>query len=81
MFCSFLDLYRPEYAVLENVVSVANERIPGQNVLSQVVACLISTGYQVNQYIMDTWSYGSSQHRSRLFMTVAAPGLDPIAQP
>lgn len=60
---------------------MANERIPGQNVLSQVVACLISTGYQVNQYIMDTWSYGSSQHRSRLFMTVAAPGLDPIAQP
>jgi DNA (cytosine-5)-methyltransferase 1 len=80
-FCSFLDLYRPEYGVLENVVSMAHERLPGQNVLSQVVACIVSMGYQVNQYIMDTWSYGSGQHRSRLFLTVAAPGLDPIAQP
>jgi DNA (cytosine-5)-methyltransferase 1 len=38
-------------------------------------------GYQVNQYIMDSWSYGSGQQRSRVFLTIAAPGLQPIIQP
>ncbi|KAF2819574.1 S-adenosyl-L-methionine-dependent methyltransferase [Ophiobolus disseminans] len=82
-FLSFVDLYRPEYAVLENVVSMASTRTgyEDENVLSQLVACLVSMGYQVNQYIMDAWSYGSAQHRSRVFLTIAAPGLDPIIQP
>jgi DNA (cytosine-5)-methyltransferase 1 len=79
--CSLVDLYRPEYAVLENVVNMASTRVEGQNVLSQLVACLVSMGYQVNQYIMDAWSYGSAQHRSRVFLTIAAPGLEPIIQP
>jgi DNA (cytosine-5)-methyltransferase 1 len=52
-----------------------------QNVLSQVVACMVSMGYQVNQYIMDAWSCGSAQQRSRLLLCVAAPGLEPIIQP
>ncbi|KAH7080721.1 S-adenosyl-L-methionine-dependent methyltransferase [Paraphoma chrysanthemicola] len=81
--CSFVDVYRPEYAVLENVVSMASTRtgFEDQNVLSQVVACFVSMGYQVNQYIMDSWSYGSGQHRCRVFLTIAAPGLQPILQP
>jgi DNA (cytosine-5)-methyltransferase 1 len=82
-FCSYVDLYRPLYGVLENVVNMASTRVgyEDQNVLSQVVACLISMGYQCNQYIMDAWSYGSAQQRSRLILTIAAPGLEPIAQP
>jgi DNA (cytosine-5)-methyltransferase 1 len=82
-FCSFVDLYRPEYAILENVVNMASTRtgFEDQNVLSQLVACLVSMGYQVNQYIMDAWSYGSAQQRSRVFLTIAAPGLEPIIQP
>ncbi|KAF7670646.1 hypothetical protein GT037_011225 [Alternaria burnsii] len=82
-FCSYVDLYRPLYGVLENVVNMASTRVgyEDQNVLSQVVACLVSMGYQCNQYIMDAWSYGSAQQRSRLILTIAAPGLEPIAQP
>jgi len=52
-----------------------------QNVLSQVVASLASMGYQVHQFIMDAWNYGSAQQRSRVFLTIAAPGLEPMVQP
>lgn len=78
-----MDLYRPQYGILENVVNMASTRTgyEDQNVLSHVVACLVSMGYQVNQYIMDAWNYGSAQQRSRVFLCIAAPGLDPIVQP
>jgi DNA (cytosine-5)-methyltransferase 1 len=52
-----------------------------QNVLLQLIACLVSLGYQVSQFIMDSWNYGSGQHRSRVFVAIAAPGLVPIIQP
>ena len=52
-----------------------------QNVLSQIVACLVGLGYQVSQYIMEAWNHGSGQHRSRIFLAIAAPGLNPITQP
>jgi DNA (cytosine-5)-methyltransferase 1 len=82
-FCSFVDIYRPQYGILENVVNMASTRTgyEDQNVLSQVVACLVSMEYQVNQYIMDAWSCGSAQQRSRILLCIAAPGLAPIAQP
>lgn len=57
-----------------------NKDFEGQNILSQLVACLVSMGYQVNQYIMDSWTYGSCQQRSRIILTIAAPGLEPIVQ-
>jgi DNA (cytosine-5)-methyltransferase 1 len=81
--CSYADIHRPKYAVFENVVAIAANRkgFEDQNVLSQVVACFVSMGYQVNQYIMDAWTYGSCQQRSRVMVTIAAPGLVPIQQP
>lgn len=81
-FCTAVDMYRPLYGILENVVNMASTRtgLEEQNVLSQLVACLVSMGYQVNQYIMDSWTYGSCQQRSRIILTIAAPGLDPILQ-
>lgn len=81
--CSYVDIYRPEYAVLENVFSMARTRkgFEDQNILSQLVAFFVSLGYQVNQYIMDAWTFGSCQQRSRLILTIAAPGLDMIQQP
>ena len=81
-FCTAVDLYRPLYGVLENVVNMASTRtrFEDQNVLSQLIACLVSMGYRVNQYIMDSWTYGSCQRRSRIIVTIAAPGLEPILQ-
>lgn len=81
-FCTAVDVYRPLYGIFENVVNMASTRtrLEDQNVLSQLVACLVSMGYQVNQYIMDSWTYGSCQRRSRIILTIAAPGLEPILQ-
>ncbi|KAF2477899.1 S-adenosyl-L-methionine-dependent methyltransferase, partial [Lindgomyces ingoldianus] len=82
-FCSFVDIYRPEYAVLENVINITDKRkgFEGDKVFSQIIACLVGLGYQTQQFLMDAWCYSSSQHRSRLFISVAAPGMIPIPQP
>ncbi|KAF2134393.1 S-adenosyl-L-methionine-dependent methyltransferase [Dothidotthia symphoricarpi CBS 119687] len=82
-FCSFVDIYRPQFGLLENVVRMASTRkgLEDQNVLSQLVSCLVSLGYQVNQFITDAWNVGSAQQRSRIFITIAAPGRTPIIQP
>ena len=81
--CSYVDILRPEYAILENVVSMAHTRKghEEEKVFSQVIACFVALGYQVSQHLMDSWSYGSCQRRSRLFITLAAPYLEPIPQP
>ena len=78
-----MDLYRPLYGVFENVIDITSTSRGGvevQNIFAQVVASLVSMGYQVNQCIMDAWNFGSPQQRSRLIVTIAAPGLSPIEQ-
>ena len=81
---SYADFYSPRYLVLENVVSMAN-KIKGageaQNVFRQVLAALVGLGYQIQQFNMDAWNYGSPQRRSRLFIVASAPGLDPLPAP
>jgi DNA (cytosine-5)-methyltransferase 1 len=80
---SYVDMYRPEYGIFENVPNMASTRtgFEDQNVLSQLIACFVAMGYQVSQFLMDSWSYGSCQQRSRLFLAITAPGLEPILQP
>ncbi|PSN64442.1 S-adenosyl-L-methionine-dependent methyltransferase, partial [Corynespora cassiicola Philippines] len=82
-FATAVDMYRPLYGILENVPHMSAKRkgLENQNVLSQVVACLVSLGYQVTQFLMDSWNFGSPQRRSRLFIAVTAPGLEPIMAP
>ena len=82
-FASFVDLYRPKYAILENVVHMAYkiEGLDEEKVCSQLIGCLVAMGYQVQQFLIDGWSYGSSQKRSRLFVSIAAPGLVPLKPP
>jgi DNA (cytosine-5)-methyltransferase 1 len=79
-FTSYVDLYRPAYAILENVLGMATP-VKGDRVLSQIVACLVSMGYQVQISLGDAWSYGDPQGRSRLFVTITAPGLQPPSPP
>ncbi|KAF2101614.1 S-adenosyl-L-methionine-dependent methyltransferase, partial [Rhizodiscina lignyota] len=80
---AFIDLYRPEYAILENVKGMAHacKAFPGQNIFSQLLCCLVGMGYQVNQFNIDAYSCGAPQARSRLFIVLAAPGLPPIEHP
>jgi DNA (cytosine-5)-methyltransferase 1 len=82
-FCSYVDVARPKYGILENVINMASTRkgYEEQNVMSQLVACLVSLGYQVSQFIMDSWTCASGQQKSRVLLVIAAPELAPIIQP
>ncbi|KAH0538515.1 hypothetical protein FGG08_004902 [Glutinoglossum americanum] len=71
---AFIDFYRPKYALLENVTGMASGN-RDQNVFSQLLCTLVGMGYQVQQFHLDAWSFGSPQSRSRLFVSIAAPGL------
>lgn len=77
---AFIDFYRPKYALMENVKGMAlgDEKL---NVLAQVVCCLVGMGYQVRTSCLDAWSFGSPQKRSRVIITIAAPGLTPLSEP
>lgn len=80
---AFVDAYRPKYAILENVPAMAENslRNPNENVFSQILATFVAMGYQASQYLLDSWSIGNLQCRSRLFISIAAPGLKPIPRP
>ncbi|RMY91212.1 hypothetical protein D0861_03230 [Hortaea werneckii] len=82
-FVSFVDFLVPEYCILENVVTMT-EPMGGekdQNVFAQLLASFVAMGYQVQQFLMDSWSYGSCQKRSRVFIVASAPGLAPWPVP
>lgn len=77
---AFIDFYRPKYALMENVKGMAlgDEK---HNVLGQVVCCLVGMGYQVRTSCLDAWSFGCPQKRSRIIITITAPGLAPLPEP
>ncbi|KAI9845394.1 MAG: DNA methyltransferase Dim-2 [Sclerophora amabilis] len=74
---AFVDFYRPKYALLENVLGMAAKGgvRKDQTVFSQLLCTLVGMGYQVQQSVVDAWSHGSGQSRSRLFISIAAQGL------
>ncbi|KAK5705794.1 hypothetical protein LTR17_021342 [Elasticomyces elasticus] len=80
---AYVDFYSPKYFVLENVVTMTQGMgaKKDENVFSQVLASLVALGYQVQQFLMDAWSYGSCQQRSRVFIIASAPGLQPLSAP
>lgn len=80
---SFVDFYKPKYAILENVLGMAKcgTRSKEQNVYAQVLCALVAMGYQVRSYILDAWNFGSPQGRTRVFFTITAPGLMPLPDP
>lgn len=74
---SMIDFYRPKYALLENVLTMAQKgKGRSHDSLSQLICCIVGMGYQLQVYVLDAWSFGSPQARSRLFVSVAAPGLE-----
>lgn len=79
---AYIDFYRPKYALLENVTTMASKgKGRDEDMLSQLICCLVGMGYQVQMFVLDSWSFGSPQSRSRLFVSIAAPGLDPPQHP
>lgn len=79
---AYIDVYRPKYALLENVVTMAQKgKHRDEDVLSQLICCIVGMGYQVQVFNLDAWSFGSPQSRCRLFVSIAAPGLEPPSHP
>ena len=80
---SYVDFYRPKYAILENVLGMAKCGVNDKNVnvFAQVICALVGIGYQVRPSTLDAWSFGSPQSRTRLFISITAPGLTPLPDP
>jgi len=77
---AFVDFYRPKYALMENVTGMA--RGPDtENMLALIISALVGLGYQVRTFGLDAWNFGSPQSRSRVFISIAAPGLTPLPEP
>ncbi|EER44131.1 DNA methyltransferase [Histoplasma capsulatum var. duboisii H88] len=77
---SYVDFYRPQYAILENVIAMSN-RTHERSPLCQLLCTFVGMGYQVRILNLDAWSFGAPQSRSRLFIVIAAPGLQLPAHP
>ena len=75
---SYIDFYRPKYALLENVSGVSSSK---NNVLAQIICALVGMGYQTRQCFLHAGTYGSPQTRARVFILIAAPGLTPLSEP
>jgi len=81
---AYVDTYNPQYFILENVVPMTYKIMVNgqeQNVFSQILASLVALGYQVQQFLGESWSLGSSQQRSRVFIVASAPGTVPLFHP
>lgn len=75
-FASFVDYYRPQYGLLENVQTMVKALGKREECFfSQLVCSIVGLGYQVRIIYADAWAYGSSQSRSRVFLSFAAPGV------
>ncbi|RDL31841.1 uncharacterized protein BP5553_09243 [Venustampulla echinocandica] len=79
---AYIDFYRPKYGLLENVMTMAQKGSRrDQDVLSQLICAIVGMGYQLQLFVLDAWSCGSPQSRSRLFVSFAAPGFQPLEHP
>ncbi|KAI9857938.1 MAG: DNA methyltransferase Dim-2 [Vezdaea acicularis] len=75
---AFVDFYRPKYGLMENVRGIAKKGAKSKetDVFAQLICSLVGMGYQVQQFYIDAWSCGSAQSRTRVFISIAAPGYD-----
>ena len=77
---AFIDFYRPKYALMENVKGITAGP-DTENVLALVISALVSMGYQLRTFALDAWNFGSPQSRTRVFISIAAPGMTPLPEP
>lgn len=76
-FCSLVEIFRPEYLLLENVENMdSSDSEKGRpNACSQLICFLVALGYQVRKMILAGADYDAATRRKRLFLVAAAPGL------
>ncbi|KAH8661624.1 hypothetical protein BGZ60DRAFT_530574 [Tricladium varicosporioides] len=79
---AYIDFYRPKYGILENVITMAQKGTRrDEDPLSQLICAIVGMGYQLEIFMLDAWSHGSPQSRSRLFVCFTAPGFTPLDEP
>lgn len=84
-FASYVDFYRPKYAVLENVAGIRdNVRLSNGKIINvhmQLLAMALGLGYQVRTFTNHSYMHGSAQSRDRIFVIFAAAGMTLPRQP
>ncbi|KAI0999232.1 hypothetical protein K3495_g8964 [Podosphaera aphanis] len=79
---AYIDFYRPKYGLLENVMNMAQTgRGRDEDALSQLISTVVGMGYQLQLFVVDAWSCGNPQSRTRLFVSFVAPGLELLNHP
>ncbi len=80
---SYVDYYRPQYAFPKNILDMAKCGVNGkeENVFAQVICDLVDMERQVRSFCLDAWSFDSPWSRTRLFISITAPGLTPLLDP
>ncbi len=70
-YLSFVDYYRPKFALMENVANFAyfNKSL----VLKLCLRALVRMGYQCTFGLLQAGSFGVPQNRRRCFLMAAAP--------
>jgi hypothetical protein len=46
-----------------------------------LISALVAIGYQVQQFILNSASFGSCQSQKRMIVSITAPSLNPIKEP
>jgi len=69
---SYVDFYRPRYAFPKNVLDMAKCDVHGkeENVFAQTICGLVN-----RFFCLDAWSFDSPRSRTRVFISITAPGL------
>ncbi|KAA8894276.1 S-adenosyl-L-methionine-dependent methyltransferase [Sphaerosporella brunnea] len=80
-----IDIYRPKYAVLENVSGIGHSRLDKDgktvNTYATMLCAIVGLGYQAESYLADAWSHGNCQSRTRLILAITKDGYEPIGRP
>lgn len=76
-YLSYLDFYRPDYFILENVEKMAihPEKSDRHAVARMIVRSILEMGYQCTIAVLQAADYGVPQSRTRTIILAALPGL------
>ncbi|OAA67010.1 DNA methyltransferase dim-2 [Niveomyces insectorum RCEF 264] len=87
-FASFVDVYRPKFGILEDVVNIVkggktptkgdkknHDAAIHEDTFGQLMCSLLGLRYQLRIMLGNTWSYSAPQQRQRVFLLFAAPGF------
>lgn len=69
---SFVDLYRPKYFIMENVKNFV--KCGNSLIFKLTLSCLVTMGYQVRFFALQSGNHGVPQSRCRAFIVAAAVG-------